>query len=314
MQVGLMFPPSHDPAEAGPLARRAERQAFDFFACGEHVFFHCPVPNAFVTLAAAAGATERIRLLSAVTILPMYPAALAAKMVATLDRVSSGRFDLGVGVGGEYPAEFEAVGIPVAERGKRADKALELFERLFVGDPVSFDDRSSTVGAQRLDPLPIQRPRPPVWIGGRRRLAAMRRAGRYGDVWMPYLVTPRMLAEGLTRVREFAVGHRRGESAVRGAVYCWSAVDADANWARQTAIETVSRIYRQDFTELADSYLLIGGPQQVINRLGQFAEAGATSVLFAPACPDSELARMIDTFVADVMPALRGLGQGVSNG
>lgn len=313
MQIGLMFPPGHDPAEAGTMARRAEAQGFDFFACGEHVFFHGPVPNAFVTLAAAAGATERIRLLSALTMLPMYPPALAAKMVATLDRVSGGRFDLGVGVGGEYPPEFEAVGVPVTERGKRTDEALELLEKLFAGHPVSFNGRFSTVDGQRLDPLPIQRPHPPVWIGGRRP-AAMRRAGRYGDVWMPYLVSPPKLAESLARVREFAVGQGRSESAVRGAVYCWSAVDADANWARHTAIETVSGIYRQDFTELADSYLLVGGPQQVTDRLGEFAEAGATSVVFAPACPDSELPRIIDTFLADVMPALHGLGEAVRNG
>lgn len=313
MQVGLMFPPGHDPAHACAIARQAEGQGFDFLACGEHVFFHGPVTNAFITLAAAAGATQRIRLLSALTMLPLYPAALAAKLIATLDRVSGGRFDLGIGVGGEYPPEFEAVGVPVAERGKRTDEALELLEELFAGQPVSFNGRFSTVGGLRLDPLPIQRPRPPVWIGGRR-LAAMRRAGRYGDVWMPYLVSPQKLAASLARVREFAHLHGRGESAVRGAVYCWSAVDADANWARQTAIETVSRIYQQDFTELADSHLVVGSPQQVIDRLGEYTEAGATSVVFAPACPDSELARVIDTFVADVMPALRGLQESVRNG
>lgn len=306
MRVGLMFPPGHDPAQVGTIARRTEGQGFDFLACGEHVFFHGPVPNAFVTLAAAAGATERVRLLSALTMLPLYPAALAAKMIATLDRVSNGRFDLGVGVGGEHPPEFEAVGVPVTERGRRTDEALELLEKLFTGRPVSFKGRFNTVDGQQLNPPPVQQPRPPVWIGGRRE-AAMRRAGRYGDVWMPYLVSPRKLAESLARVHEFAAGHGRRESAVRGAVYCWSGVDADANWARRTAIETVSRIYRQDFTELADSVLLTGSPQQVIDRLGQFAEAGATSVVFAPACPDSALAKMIDTFVADVMPALHGV-------
>jgi probable F420-dependent oxidoreductase len=313
MQVGLMFPPSRDPVEAGPLARQAEAQGFDFFACGEHVFFHGPVTNAFVTLAAAAGATQRIRLLSALTILPVYPAALAAKLIATLDRVSGGRFDLGVGVGGEYPPEFEAVGVPVAERGKRTDEALELLQRLFAGPPVTFDGRFSTVDGQQLDPLPVQRPRPPVWIGGRRP-AAMRRAGRYGDIWMPYLVSPRKLAESLAQVREFAAAHGRSESAVRGAVYCWTAVDADAHWAHQTAVETVSGIYRQDFTQYANSCLVTGGPQQVIDRLGEFAQAGATSVVFAPACPESQLTRMMDTFVADVLPSLRNSGEAERDG
>jgi probable F420-dependent oxidoreductase len=313
MKVGLMFPPGRDPGHAAPLAQQAEAQGFDFFACGEHVFFHGPVTNAFVTLAAAAGATERIRLLSALTVLPIYPAALAAKLIATLDRVSGGRFDLGVGVGGEYPPEFEAVGIPVDERGKRTDEALELLQRLFTGTPVTFEGRFATIDGQQLDPLPVQRPRPPVWIGGRR-LAAMRRAGRYGDVWMPYLVSPRKFAESLTRAREFATADGRSESALQGAVYCWSAVDADAAWARRTAIETVSRIYRQDFTPFVDSYLIAGGPQQVIDRLGEFAAAGATSVVFAPACPDPDLARVIETFVTDVLPALPAVATGACYG
>ena len=97
-------------------ARDAERLGFDLVAAGEHVFFHGPVSNAFVTLAAAAAVTERIRLLSALTILPMYPMVMAAKMAATLDRVSHGRFDLGVGVGGDYPPEFAASGVPVEAR------------------------------------------------------------------------------------------------------------------------------------------------------------------------------------------------------
>ncbi len=81
-----------DPGDIAGEARLAERLGFDLAAAGEHVFFHGPVANAFVTLAAAAAVTERIRLLSAVTILPMYPMVMAAKMAATLDLVSHGRF------------------------------------------------------------------------------------------------------------------------------------------------------------------------------------------------------------------------------
>ncbi|HYZ66494.1 MAG TPA: LLM class flavin-dependent oxidoreductase [Mycobacterium sp.] len=313
IRIGLMFPPFHDPVDAGPLARQAEAAGFDFFACGEHVFFHGPVPNAFITLAAAAATTERIRLLSALTVLPMYPVALAAKLITTLDRVSGGRFDLGVGVGGEYPPEFEAVGIPVAQRGKRTDEALELLERLYTGNPVSFDGQFTTLTGQQLNPRPVQQPAPPVWIGGRRP-AAMRRAARYGDVWLPYLVSPPQLAESLTRVRELAEELGRATSSVSGAVFCWSAVGRDATWARRTAIETVSSIYQQDFTRLADSYLVTGSPAQVTDRLAQFVDAGATSVVFAPACEKEQQPKVFDSFVTDVMPALRGRSQATVHG
>ncbi len=97
MRAGLVLDTAGEPGGIADEARAAERLGFDLAAAGEHVFFEGPVSNAFVTLAAAAAVTEQIRLLSAVTILPMYPMALAAKMAATLDRVSPGRFELGVG-------------------------------------------------------------------------------------------------------------------------------------------------------------------------------------------------------------------------
>ena len=98
-------------------ARRAEALGYDYLLTGEHVMFHGPTANNLVSLAAAAGATERIKLMSGIVLVPLYPAALLAKQVSVLDVVSDGRFHLGVGVGGEYPKEFAAVGVPVAERG-----------------------------------------------------------------------------------------------------------------------------------------------------------------------------------------------------
>src|ERR1035441_3565929 len=114
-------------------------------AAGGHVLFPGPVCTAFVTLAAAAAVTERIRLLSAVTLLPVYPMVLAAKMAASLDLVSHGRFELGVGVGGEYPPEFAASGVPVGGRGARTDEALAVLVRLLSGERVTAEgDRKST--------------------------------------------------------------------------------------------------------------------------------------------------------------------------
>ena len=156
-----------DPARTVEQAREAETLGFDGVASGEHVFFHGPVGNCFITLAAAAGATSRVRLISSLTVLPVYPAALAVKLATTLDQVSGGRFELGVGVGGEYPPEFAAVGVDPAERGARTDEALELARRLWAGGPVSFDGRFTTVPDLELQPGPVHAGGPPVWVGGR---------------------------------------------------------------------------------------------------------------------------------------------------
>lgn len=312
MKTGLMIPSHADPAGVTGLSREAEQAGFDFVACGEHVFFHSPAPNAFVALAAAAGATERIRLLSALTVLPLYPAALAAKLAATLDQVSGGRFDLGIGVGGEYPAEFAAVGVPVRERGRRADEALTVLTRLFAGEAVSFPGPDGPAGGaatgvlppQQLSPLPVQRPRPPLWIGGRKP-ASMRRAGRFGDVWLPYMYTPERLASGMEQVRAAAVDHGRPPGAVRGAIFCWTAVGADPAWARRTAVETLSRVYAQDFGRAVDRYVPFGTPAQVAARLADYAAAGAESVVLVPACPPADRPRMLRLFADDLLPALR---------
>lgn len=298
MRVGLMVPPQYDIGRVVGLARRAEELGYDLLACGEHVFFHVPTPNAFVTLAAAAGATSRIRLLSAATLLPVYPAPLAAKMAATLDGVSGGRFELGVGVGGEHPAELVACGVDPAERGARTDEALALLARLFAGEDVHHNGRFWQLDGLRLDPVP-QRPLP-IWIGGRR-APALRRAARFGDVWMPYMVSPEQLATGLAQVRAGAQQHGR---AVRGALFCWAGVGSDGPQAHRTALETLGRIYRQDFAPLARRYVPTGTPAQVAARLDEYAEAGAETVIFAPACADDEVERAAEMFIHEVAPAL----------
>src|SRR6185295_15937044 len=166
------------------------------------------------------GATSEIRLLSSLTVLPLYPAALAAKLATTLDQVSNGRFDLGVGIGGEHPPEFVAAGAQVADRGARADEGLALLKALWSGQAVDFDGRFSRVPGLALAPGPVQPGGPPIWLGGRR-TAAIRRAGRHADVWMPYMYTPEQLASSLVEVRRAAEEAGRDPSAVRGAVFCW---------------------------------------------------------------------------------------------
>ncbi|PVZ05817.1 LLM class flavin-dependent oxidoreductase [Actinomycetospora cinnamomea] len=297
MRLGLVLPPTVDPADVPATARRAEEQGFDLVASGEHVLFGSPTPNAFVALAAAASVTSRVRLLSAVTLLPLYPAPLAAKMAATLDRVSGGRFELGVGVGGENPVEFAACGVPVRERGRRTDAALDVLVRLLAGGAIDVDGTPAT-----LDPLPLQRPRPPLWVGGRSE-ASMRRAGRAGDVWMPYLGSPDRVARGLRTAREEAERHGRDPAGVTGAYFAWTAVDPDPALARQRALDVLRATYGQDMTRIVDACVPHGTPEQVAARLAEYRDAGAESVVVAPATDDAE--RDVALLAREVLPRLR---------
>jgi probable F420-dependent oxidoreductase len=305
VRVGIVL--GRDQRQVTATARWAEDRGFDLVASGEHLFFHGRTTNAFVVLAAAAGATERIRLLSALTIVPVYPAVLAAKLVATLDQVSNGRFDFGVGVGGEYPPEFAAAGVPVGERGARTDEALDVITRLLAGDPVQFAGRWTTVDGLALNPPAVQRPRPPVWIGGRRG-AAFRRAGRFADIWMPYMYTPQRLADSLASVRGYASESGRAPADVAGAIFCWGALDRDPAVARRAAIAAVNATYHQDFEPLADRYLLTGTPQHVVARLAEYRDAGADTVIFCGPRDAQAWQRSAELFADEVLPALHQAG------
>src|SRR5215472_13721564 len=149
-------------------ARLAENLGYDYLCSGEHMMFHGPVPNSLITLAVAAGVTSRIKLMSTVVLLPLYTPMVLAKMTSVLDVASEGRYHMGIGVGGEFPKEFEACGVPVKQRGSRSNEALEIITRLWTEKDVSFDGRYSKFSGVTLDPQPIQRPHPPIWVAGRK--------------------------------------------------------------------------------------------------------------------------------------------------
>lgn len=303
MKIGVA---STDTGDAAASARRLEALGFDYMGCGEHLFADVPTPSSFVQLAAAAGATTSIRLVSTVALLPLYSTALAAKLAASLDQVSGGRFALGVGAGGEYPKEFEAAGVDPATRFRRLEESLKLLRRLFAGEEVSYSGEFDTLSGVRLDPLPVQRPGPPIWLAGRKP-AGIRRVGRLADVWMPYMMTPQTFADGLELARTAAADHGRTDGGPGGAVFLWTCVDQDGDWARRTGIETVSRTYQQDFGPLADRYLLLGTPEQALARLREFADAGATTAILQPAAGPDDKDRILRTLAEEVLPAARAL-------
>jgi probable F420-dependent oxidoreductase len=294
---------SFDQRAVATEARAAEEAGYDGIAAGEHLFFHGPHPNGFVALAAAAGATTRIRLLTSLTVLPLYPAALAAKLATTLDQVSNGRFDLGVGVGGEYPPEFQAAGVEVTQRGARTDEALELITALWRDGEVDFHGRFTRIPGLALQPGPAQAGGPPIWLGGRSP-AAIRRAGRFADVWMPYMYTPEQVASSLAEVRSAAEAAGRDPAGVRGAVFCWGGVDDDADHSRREVVEGVSAVYQQDFTRLADRYLLHGDPDRVAARAREYADAGADTLVFSPVGAGDRRRAVVDLFTDGVLPRL----------
>src|SRR5207248_7959467 len=139
----------------------------------------------------------------AVFLLALRAPAIAAKVTATLDVLSGGRFIFGVGVGGENPKEFEVCGVPHAERGARVSEAIDVVRTLWRDSPATFKGRFTQFSGVSLDPKPVQKPGPPIWIGGRSD-AALARAGRQGDGWASYVVQPERYAESIDKTRSAA--------------------------------------------------------------------------------------------------------------
>lgn len=294
------------PAYDSTVPERAaafERQNFDVIAVGEHVSYNMPGANAFVSLAAAAAATSRVRLLTSITLLPLYPAALAAKMASALDNISDGRFMLGIGAGGESPKEFAACGVDVKARGRKTNEALRMMRRLWTEESVTEEGEFAVLDDVIIAPKPVQEGGVPLWVAGRKE-AAMRRAAEYGDGWFPYLYSPEQLARSIDTIASFRSATRHP---VVPGVFLWSCVHLNPDTAAEYAIEKLGRAYRQDFQTMLDRYLLVGTPEQCIRRLRDYLDAGAQMVIFSAACPESYADEHFRLLADEVLPATRAM-------
>src|SRR5579863_6807656 len=166
-------------------------------------FFGEGPQNRLEQLSAAAyvaARTRKIRLVMAVMVVPYRPAVLAAKMLATIDVLSGGRLVLGIGAGW-LEAEFDALGAPpFAERGAVTDEYLQAFRVLWTEETPRFAGRHTRFDDILFAPKPIQKPHPPIWVGGESP-PALRRAARLGDAWYPIGSNNRHLLDTLPRYR-----------------------------------------------------------------------------------------------------------------
>ncbi|MBI1847972.1 MAG: LLM class flavin-dependent oxidoreductase [Candidatus Rokubacteria bacterium] len=294
----------HPPAEQWTLARRIEALGFDSLWCGDHLSFHGPIYESLTLLASYASITSRIRLGTAVYLLALRPPAVAAKVTATLDALSGGRLIFGVGVGGENPREFELAGVPHGERGARVTEGIDVVRALWRDGPATFKGRFTHFEGVSIDPKPVQAGGPPIWIGGRSD-AALARAGRQGDGWVSYVVTPERYAQSLAKIRAAAQAQGRSLDGFATAHLTFITVGRDYERARQAWVQRLSRRYAQDFGPLAQKYGVIGTPEQCCEQLERFRAAGCRTFLINAICDPDEEREQIETIGAEILPRFR---------
>jgi alkanesulfonate monooxygenase SsuD/methylene tetrahydromethanopterin reductase-like flavin-dependent oxidoreductase (luciferase family) len=222
-------------------------------------------------------------------------------MGATLDHVSAGRFHLGVGVGGENPAEIEACGVPMSQRGRRADEALDIVRRLWTEDDVDHEGRYATLRGITVRPKPVQRPHPPIWVSGRKE-AALRRAARVGDGWLPYMFSPPMIASSLEKLAELCAEYGRDAGSIRSGAVIFVSCHRDPAVARRHALERLGGQYNQDFAPILDRYVAHGDPERVRARIREYLDAGVESLFIGPACPEEHTAEHEHLLAEELLP------------
>jgi probable F420-dependent oxidoreductase len=222
MQIGFNLPnsgPLSSVAAMTRIATEGEAMGFDYLTMTDHVVlpdtkvpgypysengeFYEQAPTErheqLIGMAFIAAKTSRIRLVAAVLVVPHRPAVLAAKMLATLDVLSGGRLVVGVGAGW-LKSEFDAVvTTPFPERGAVTDEYIDAFRVLWTESAPKFAGRYTSFDGIVLEPKPVQRPYPPIWIGGESG-PSLRRAARVGDLWYPIGSNNKHLLDTLPRL------------------------------------------------------------------------------------------------------------------
>jgi alkanesulfonate monooxygenase SsuD/methylene tetrahydromethanopterin reductase-like flavin-dependent oxidoreductase (luciferase family) len=231
---------------------------------------------------------------------------LVAKQLADLDARSGGRVSVGVGVGGEFRAEFEALGVPRVGRGARTDEALQVLRGLWAGGPVSH--RGKFFGFDDVELRPVgsgmRSGGPPLLISGRK-APAMRRAARLGDGWMPYLVSPEAYARSVMAIRDEAAhaGRDLSGDGFEWLLFLYCSIRRDGDRAREDVVRFLGRAYGDKPSAQLERIAPAGTPEEVAARLQDYVDAGVRHVIVAPAAHDDTL-EVVTLAAEEVLPRL----------
>lgn len=303
--------------------RWAETIGYDDVWLTEHHFCEDGHAPSIVPLAAAVAATtERIRVGTGVLLLPLHHAVRLAEDGATIDILSNGRFELGVGVG-YRPQEFAGLGFDPADRAGRTNEGLEIIRRLWEGETVDYAGEHYQIEGAKLEPPPVQRPRPPLWVGGFAP-AAPKRAARLGD---GYIGTGEMVEQSRVFREEWARLGRPGDGRLAGGHF-WLIASREPERTFDAVAPHVLYQIEVYNTWLGDAgqalFPPIDGPEdlrelgilecvspaQAVDLVGAYAEATGIERYYTwtvpPGFPVARMNEHLQLFAEEVMPHFRG--------
>jgi probable F420-dependent oxidoreductase len=291
MEFGVTLPNFGKYAEKNEIvniATSAEELGFDSIWVSDHIVIpdtHHGFGDVFyepiVTLSYLASITKNIKLGSSVITLPYRNPVVLAKMVSTLDELSGGRVILGIGAGW-LEKEFQALGVPYSDRGEMTDEFLKVLKTLWTKGNPSFNGKYFNFSDIKFLPKPIQKPYPPIWIGGGSD-KAIERAVTYGDGWHPVGLTPEKLKERLNHLNKLLKNQKR-ESFVISLRRNLEINNDKAISPDDTLRGSIEKIVKgiKDYKELGVNHLILhflsGTSEGVLNTMKRFSNEIRTQI------------------------------------
>ncbi len=286
---------------------KVEEHGFDILTTGEHIVFFRPILDTITVLSYAAAVTKRIKLVPSTLILPLRHPAILAKELISIDILSKGRLIASVGIGGDYPREFDACGVSMKERGIRANEGIEIMRKFWSGERFDYHGKIFQMEDMDMLPGPYQPGGPPLWVCGRSD-PAMKRAVKYGNGWQPYMYTAPQLAESVDKIRGFAdETGRELEDDFAFTTFLYVSMHEDVEEARNRAIEQLSFRFNMPFEKIVDKYCTYGPPERIVEDVARYVEAGTNHVIFGMVMPPEQRMEYVAKFAADILPELHKL-------
>ena len=288
-----------DPASFREYFARVEELGFHSAWAQEQVLGAMPQLSPLETMTYAAACTERLRLGCVVFVSTLHSPVHLAKSIATLDQLSRGRIETGVGTGGAM-RPFAAFGVDRERYVARFTEGVAVMKALWTEPRVTFDGEFWQLRDAAMEPKPFQKPYPPLWFGGSGP-AALRRAVRLGDGFFGAGSTPTAaFADQVRIVRDAlaAAGRPAEDFSIAKRVYI--AVDADAGRARDRINAALERLYGRRVPSI-EAAAITGTAADCVSEVNQVAEAGAELILFTALFDQRE---QMERLAAAVLPKL----------
>jgi probable F420-dependent oxidoreductase len=289
-------------------AQRAEELGFASFWAWDHMLLGTRRPFPFLesltTLTALAMATRSARLGTGVLVLPLRNPVVLAKTAASVDLVSHGRLTLGLAAGW-YEREFDTCGVPFRRRGRLFEEHLDLIYRLWTGEPVSGESAGIQFSAAVMLPVPRQRPRPKVLIGGYVD-RVLRRVATLADGWLTYFYTADSFRRAWQKIGAFAEEAGRDPETLENVAQLPICVDSSYEAADAKVRDYVAEYFDvAEWSESTPDSAIRGTPEQCAEQLAEHLEAGVQHIALVPFGYRLE---QVERIAAEVLPLVAAAG------